>query len=171
MLARLALLFITIPIAELALLVWLGSLIGFWPTMGLVILTGLAGAALARASGLKVVQQIRAEIAAGRMPVDSMIDGLLVLVGGIVLLTPGVLSDLLGIALLVPATRAMMRRFVQKKMRKLVETNRVQVMGMGGMPFGMNYPGSQADVRRPGSPDINRPAGRPVDVTPSDQPD
>jgi UPF0716 protein FxsA len=135
MFARLALLFIALPIVELALLVWLGSVLGFWPTMGLVVLTGVAGAAMARASGLKVVQQIRAEIAAGRMPVDHMMDGLLVLVGGVLLLTPGILSDLFGIALLVPSTRSLIRRVVQKKLRKLVDTRRIQVMGTAGWPI------------------------------------
>ena len=154
MFARLALLFVVIPIAELALLVWLGSVMGFWPTMGLVVLTGVAGAALARASGLKVVQQIRAEIAAGRMPVDHMVDGLLVLVGGVLLLTPGILSDLVGIALLLPATRSMIRRVVQKKLRKLVDTRRIQVMGVAGPGF-----------------EPSRPGGRPVDVSPTETTD
>lgn len=132
MFARLALLFILIPIAELALLVWLGSVMGFWPTMGLIVITGIAGAALARAAGVKVVHEIRAEIAAGRMPVNHMLDGMLVLVGGVVLLTPGILSDLFGLALLVPATRAMIRRLVRRKMQKLVDARRVEVIGFQG---------------------------------------
>lgn len=134
MFARLALLFIAIPIAELALLVWLGSMIGFWPTMGLVVLTGVAGAALARAAGLRVITEIRAEVAAGRMPVSHMLDGLLVLVGGVVLLTPGILSDLFGLALLLPATRSVIRRFVQRKLQKLVDARRVEIIGLGGRP-------------------------------------
>lgn len=132
MFARLALLFITIPIAELAMLVWLGSLIGFWPTMGLVIVTGVAGAMLARAAGVRVIHEIRAEVAAGRMPVNHMLDGMLILVGGVVLLTPGILSDLFGLALLLPATRSLIRRVVQRKLQKLVDTRRVEVTGFQG---------------------------------------
>ena len=128
MLARLALLFIAAPIAELALLVWLGGLIGFWPTMGLVVVTGVAGAALARASGVKVLTQIRAEVAAGRMPVGHMLDGALVLTGGLLLLTPGLLSDIVGLALLVPGSRTLIRGIVQRKLQRLVETRRVQVV-------------------------------------------
>src|SRR5690606_33567127 len=128
MLARLALLFIAIPIAELALLVWLGGLIGFWPTMGLVVLTGVAGASLARVSGVKVLTQIRAEVAAGRMPVGHMLDGALVLTGGLLLLTPGLLSDVMGLALLVPGSRTMIRGIVQRKLQQLIETRRVQVV-------------------------------------------
>lgn len=134
MVARLAFLFITIPIVELALLVWLGSMMGFWPTMGLIVLTGIAGAALARAAGLKVIADIRSEIAAGRMPVNHMLDGLLVLVGGVVLLTPGILSDLFGLALLLPATRSVVRRFVQRKFQKLVDARRIEIVGLGGRP-------------------------------------
>jgi UPF0716 protein FxsA len=132
MFARLALLFITIPIAELALLVWLGSLIGFWPTMGLVIVTGVTGAMLARAAGVRVIHEIRAEVAAGRMPVNHMLDGMLILVGGVVLLTPGILSDLFGLALLLPTTRSMIRRIVQRKLQKLVESRRIQMVGFDG---------------------------------------
>lgn len=134
MLIRLALLFITIPLAELALLVWLGSLLGFWPTMALVVITGIAGAALARAAGLQVVLQIRNEIAAGRMPVNHLLDGLLVLVGGVVLLTPGLLTDLFGLALLIPATRSALRNVIQRKLQRLVETRRVEVLGFDGRP-------------------------------------
>jgi UPF0716 protein FxsA len=132
MFARLALLFITIPIAELAVLVWLGSRIGFWPTMGLVVITGVAGAALARTAGVRVIHEIRAEVAAGRMPVNHMLDGMLILVGGVMLLTPGILSDLFGIALLLPATRSVIRRIVQRKLQKLVDTRRVEVTGFQG---------------------------------------
>ncbi|HEX2167444.1 MAG TPA: FxsA family protein [Longimicrobiales bacterium] len=154
MAARLALLFITIPIAELALLVWLGSLLGFWPTMALVVVTGVAGAMLARAAGVKVVQQIRAEIAAGRMPVDHMIDGLLVLIGGVLLLTPGILSDLTGIALLIPGTRSLITRFVQGRMQKLVASRRIQMVGFDGRrvdghPFGGRPPESRPSEGRP----------------------
>lgn len=132
MFARLALLFITIPIAELALLVWLGSRMGFWPTMGLVVITGIAGAALARAAGVRVFHQIRTEVQAGRMPVDHMLDGMLVLVGGVVLLTPGILTDLFGLALLLPATRSMIRRLVRRKLQLHVESRRVEMFGFDG---------------------------------------
>jgi UPF0716 protein FxsA len=142
MLVRLLLLFIVLPLAELALLVWLGSIMGFWPTMALVVITGVAGAALARAAGVQVVGRIRAEIAAGRMPVDHLLDGLLVLIGGVVLLTPGLLTDIAGITLLIPAGRSVVRRFVQRKIQRLVEQRRIEILGFDGRPVDMNddYP-------------------------------
>lgn len=139
MLAKLLLLFIAIPIAEMAILVWLGSQLGFWPTMALIIVTGIAGASLARAAGVHVVAQIRAEIAAGRMPVDHLLDGLLVLVGGVVLLTPGILTDIAGLLLLVPASRAVVRRFVRRRFQQHVETRRIEIIGMDGRPVDVSH--------------------------------
>lgn len=135
MLFKLALLFIGLPLLELALLVWIGSTIGFWPTMALVLVTGVAGALLARLAGVQVLIQVRAEVAAGRMPVGHMLDGVLVLVGGVVLLTPGLISDLFGFALLIPASRAFFRRLFQARIRKMVETRQVQVFTGSGIDF------------------------------------
>jgi UPF0716 protein FxsA len=132
MFLRLALLFVSIPLIELALLVWLGARLGFWPTMALVIATGLAGAVLAKLAGAQVIWQIRREVLAGRVPVSHMLDGLLVLVGGIVLLTPGLLTDLLGFALLVPWSRRRIREAVRRRLERMVESGSVQVLGFGG---------------------------------------
>jgi UPF0716 protein FxsA len=129
MFAKLALIFVAIPLIELALLVWIGSILGFWATMALVIVTGLAGALLARLAGVHVILQIKREITAGRAPVGHMVDGLLVLIGGIVLLTPGLLTDLAGFALLVPWSRRIARRAVQRRIQRMVEDRRVEILG------------------------------------------
>jgi UPF0716 protein FxsA len=160
MFARLALLFVTVPLIELALLVWVGGRIGFWPTMALVIITGVLGATLARRAGVQVLLRIRTEMAAGRMPVTPMVDGLLVLIGGIVLLTPGLLTDILGFALLIPATRQLFRGTVQKRLKRMVETQQIRVGGFGpgggfggfGGPPGPGNPG-------PGTPGPGGQAG------------
>jgi UPF0716 protein FxsA len=133
---RLVLLFIGIPLLELALLVWIGGIIGFWPTMALVILTGLAGATLAKIAGVEVVLRIRREITAGRMPVGDMLDGLLVLVGGVVLLTPGLLTDVFGFAMLVPQTRRIARRYLQQRIQRMVADRRIEVLGFRGRDLG-----------------------------------
>jgi UPF0716 protein FxsA len=178
MFARLALLFVTVPLIELALLVWVGGRIGFWPTMALVIITGVVGAMLARRAGVHVLRQIRTEMAAGRMPVAPMVDGLMVLVGGVVLLTPGLLTDVLGFALLIPGTRRLFRGAVQRRLRRMVETQQIRVVGFGRGDFGgaggFGGPGGP-DPRGPGGPgdaggaarqgDDPRGAGRGRDVT------
>ena len=104
MFVRLLILFTVVPLIELALLIKLGNLIGLWPTISIVIVTGVLGAALARNQGTRTVVAIRAELAEGRAPTESLLNGLLILVGGVVLLTPGLLTDLLGFSLLIPLT-------------------------------------------------------------------
>lgn len=121
MLFKLFVLFVTIPVLELALLVWIGTRLGFWPTMAIILATAAVGALLARGQGTAVLHAIRAEAAEGRVPVDSGMDGLLVLCGAVVLLTPGVLSDLFGIALLFPPTRRPIRRWLRRRFERLAE--------------------------------------------------
>jgi len=121
MFARLLILFTVVPLVELALLIKLGNVIGLWPTIFIVIATGVLGAALARSQGTQVVSAIRAEVAEGRPPTESLINGLLVLVGGVVLLTPGLLTDLLGFSLLIPFTRDWFKKKLQSRLKKYAE--------------------------------------------------
>ncbi|HSH76792.1 MAG TPA: FxsA family protein, partial [Longimicrobiales bacterium] len=94
MAGRLALLFVIVPILELVLLIQLGRVVGLWPTLALVLVTGVTGAALARLEGMRVLFQFRRELAAGRIPGQAVLDGISVLVGGAFLLTPGLLTDI-----------------------------------------------------------------------------
>ena len=123
MFARLLILFTVVPLVELALLIKLGNVIGLWPTIFIVIGTGVLGAALARSQGTQVISAIRAEVAEGRPPTESLLNGLLVLVGGVVLLTPGLLTDLLGFSLLIPFTRNWFKKKLQSRLKKHVERN------------------------------------------------
>ena len=123
MFARLLILFIAVPLVELALLIKLGNAIGLWPTIFIVIATGVLGAALARSQGTRVISAIRAEVAEGRPPTESLLNGLMVLAGGVVLLTPGLLTDLLGFSLLIPFTRNWFRRKLSSRLRKYAERN------------------------------------------------
>lgn len=128
MLARLLLLFVAMPLIELAILIQIGTMIGIWPTIGIVLLTGTAGALLARSQGTQVLRKIRTEMSVGRVPTGSLIDGLMVLIGGIVLLTPGVLTDLLGLALLLPVTRSRLKGAIRKRMQAMVDSGEVNVV-------------------------------------------
>lgn len=124
MLAKLLLLFVAIPMVELAILVQLGTMIGFWPTIGLVLLSGAAGAWLARSQGAHVLRHVRAELAAGRMPAAHMFDGMMILVGGVLLLTPGLISDTLGLLLLLPPSRAWFKRLLRRRMERMIQSGR-----------------------------------------------
>lgn len=107
---RLFLLFVVVPAVELMLLIEIGGLIGTVPTFGIIVATGLAGSALARSQGLTVWRRFQARLSEGRMPGDELIDGLIILVSGALLLTPGVLTDFVGLAGLIPLTRRLIRK-------------------------------------------------------------
>ncbi len=121
MFLRILALFVLLPLVELTILIQVGQAIGLGPTLLLVVATGLLGATLARRQGLRAWLAIRAELQAGRMPGGTLVDGLLILIGGIVLLTPGILTDLLGFALLVPATRNGLKRVFRKRFQQALE--------------------------------------------------
>jgi UPF0716 protein FxsA len=110
MFLRLLLLFTIVPLVELFLLVKLGTVVGVGPTVALVIFTGVLGAWLARQQGLGVLRRLSEDLAVGRLPAEALIDGLLILIAGAVLLTPGLLTDALGFLLLVPKSRAVVRK-------------------------------------------------------------
>ncbi len=110
MIARLALLFVVVPFVELALLMLLADATDWKVSLALVVATGVAGAWLVKHQGWRVLRRIREELAAGRVPAGALMDGAMVLVAGTLLLTPGVLTDLLAIGLLVPVTRTLAKR-------------------------------------------------------------
>jgi len=110
------------PILELWLLVKLGGHYGVVPTLLLVVVTGIAGAWMARTQGVMILLSIQRELAEGRMPAPQMIDGVMILVAGILLLTPGLITDAAGFLLLVPPVRVIIRGWLRRKLeRKLRE--------------------------------------------------
>lgn len=121
MLLPLFLLFTVVPIVEITLLVKIGSQVGVIPTLLLVIGTGIAGAWLARWQGVRVLARIQHRLARGQMPNDELIDGALVLVAGVLLVTPGVLTDVMGLVLLIPPCRSVVKRLVAAWARKHVQ--------------------------------------------------
>ena len=127
MIFKLFLLFTLIPIIELMILIDLGTSIGLAPTLGVVILTGALGAWAARTQGFYALSRIQAEMAAGRLPGAEMVEGAMVLVGGVLLLTPGLLTDAAGFALMVPAVRAAARGWLMRKFEKMIDEGKVHV--------------------------------------------
>jgi len=118
MLGPLILLFVTVPLVELALLVWVGNRIGPLMTIALVIGTGILGATLARFEGLATLRRFQTRMAAGELPHQDIIDGLLILLAGAVLLTPGLLTDTVGFLLLVPPVRAVVRGEIGRRLER-----------------------------------------------------
>jgi UPF0716 protein FxsA len=131
------LLFIVVPILELAVLIQIGQAIGVLPTIALLIADSVLGAALMRSQGRAAWMRFNAALAEGRVPGREVMDGVLVIFGGALLLTPGFLSDVLGLVLLLPPTRAIVRKvLVARYGSRLVATAaggaRSRVFGFGG---------------------------------------
>jgi UPF0716 protein FxsA len=96
---------IAVPIIEIALFIRVGGWLGLWPTLGLVVLTAIVGGSLLRQQGLATIDGLRREMARGGDPSPLLVQGALLLVGGVLLLTPGFFTDAVGLALLIPPMR------------------------------------------------------------------
>lgn len=113
--------FVGLPIVELYLLLRIAAVMGPLPTLALVLVTGVLGAALARQQGFQVLDTLKRDLSSGRVPTEALMDGVLVLIGGIVLLTPGILTDLTGLALLLPPTRSLVKTQLRRKWQHMQE--------------------------------------------------
>jgi UPF0716 protein FxsA len=107
--------FIIVPILEIMLFIQMGSLLGFWPTIGCILLTAFIGTALLRQQGLSVMNTARAEMQTGQMPIGHVFDGACLLVAGILLLTPGFFTDTIGFALLIPSVRTALGQYLKNR--------------------------------------------------------
>ena len=126
--AKLLLLFTVVPFVELYLLLLIDEQISFWPTVGLVLTTGVIGAFLARYEGTRVLKQWRKAMLRGHMPEEGVIGGLLVLIGGLLLVMPGVLTDSVGLFLLIPPTRRLVANWVRRRIDQQMQTGQIQVV-------------------------------------------
>ncbi|MEK9973259.1 MAG: FxsA family protein [bacterium] len=115
MLWKLFLAFTLIPVSEIYILIAIGGQIGILPSIGLVILTGIVGASLARSQGLQTLGRIRDSFQQGVVPGEELLNALLIAIAGIVLLTPGFLTDAAGLFLLIPATRTLCREWLKRR--------------------------------------------------------
>lgn len=125
MLVRLLLLFIIVPAVELFLLIEIGQQIGTLPTLGLIVFTGALGAFLAKRQGLQVLQKIRTQTSSGQLPAEALVDGLIILLAGAVLMTPGVLTDVLGFLCLIPMSRKVIKNFIWRRLERTFRNSQV----------------------------------------------
>lgn len=142
--ALLVVLFIVVPIAEIYVIVKVGELIGIWPTLGLILASALIGSWLLRNQGRDAWRRFNEAIAQRRFPGKEVADGALILVGGTLLLTPGFITDVVGISLLVPPTRALVRRGLRRYM-----LGRFAFVAVGGFPGGGPGPSGAGGANRP----------------------
>ena len=114
MFIKLLIVFTIVPIIELYVLIEAGRQIGAGATIGLIFLTGIAGAYLARSQGFNLINRIQTDLNQGRIPAEEMMDGVMILSGGLLLLTPGFCTDLFGFCLLTPVTRQFFKVWLKK---------------------------------------------------------
>lgn len=124
---RLFLLFTVIPLVELYLLIAIGRVLGPVTTIALVLITGALGAWFARLEGARVIRRWQEALARQQLPKDGVIDGFLIFIGGVLLITPGVLTDVAGLSMVMPPTRRLIAGVVRRWFEHQVATGRVQV--------------------------------------------
>ena len=127
MLLGLFFLFTLVPLLELYLLIRLGTYVGAVDTIAIVIGTGVAGGLLANSQGLAVLDRMRAELNQGRLPAESLFDGLLILIAGAMLVTPGLLTDGLGLLLLIPWSRQGIKSWLKRKMQEKISEGEIHI--------------------------------------------
>ena len=119
---------IIVPAAEMGILLFSGQTIGVWVTILLIILTGFLGAYLAKQQGLETIRKTQSQLQRGIMPGDTILDGVSILIGGTLLLTPGFLTDALGFCLLLPPTRKYFKILMMKAFRKWIDKGNIKVI-------------------------------------------
>lgn len=119
---------VLVPAAEIGVLLYSGQTIGVWPTIAMIILTGFLGAYLAKQQGLETIRKTQEQLRRGMMPGDAILDGISVLVGGTLLLTPGFITDIMGILLLAPPTRKFFKVLMMKAFRNWIDKGNIKVI-------------------------------------------
>lgn len=117
----LILFFIVIPVMEIALFIWTGSMIGIWSVIMLIFLTGLAGIIFVRYEGIKTYQRVGELIQQGIRPDNEILNGICILLAGVCLITPGFLTDLIGFLLLIPFTRKPFKALIMYSLIKMMK--------------------------------------------------
>lgn len=134
----LALLFLVVPIVEIYIIIQVGAAVGGWNAIALMVLVSMIGAWMVRREGLSLIGRIQSQIDAGSLPTKELVDGLLVVMAGALMLTPGFLTDAFGLFCLFPPTRILIRTVLIARF-----ANKVQVAGTSFGPFG---PGGAANA-------------------------
>ena len=158
MFSRLLILFIVVPMIELMLLIEVGKEIGFWPTVGIICITGLIGSTLARQQGLAVWNQFNSRMQKGELPGSQLIDGLIILIAGALLLTPGIITDFVGFLGLLPLSRPLIRNYAQKRLKRAQANGSIR---FSAGPFGSGMFNQQ----------FNQQYGQPFNQSPQSTPE
>lgn len=150
----LILVFLLLPIAEIWLIGIVGHALGFWPTLWLLIASGAFGAWMAKREGLRVIGEWQSALAEQRLPESGVLEGVLVLAGGVMMVAPGFLTDVAGLLLMIPPTRRLAARWLRRWFESRVASGTFRVTTFGGAPRRDSDPGVvQGRVVDDGPPD------------------
>ncbi|MDD1783817.1 membrane protein FxsA [Enterovibrio sp. ZSDZ35] len=146
----LLLMFITVPVIEIALFIQVGGVLGLWPTVALILLTAIVGASLVRSQGLQTLLTVQQRLQQGELPAQQIVEGVMLAVAGVLLLTPGFMTDAMGMAVLLPWPRAWLAKQLMSKVKVAnFQTGFQQQDPFGNDPF--NQQGSFRDNDKSGS--------------------
>ena len=119
---------IVIPAMDIGLLLFSGKTLGVWPTLFFIILTGVIGAYLAKKEGLQTIRRAQEQLRYGQIPGEAVLDGICILIGGTLLLTPGFITDIVGFLLLFPPTRVPFKFFMKNSFRKRINRGNIKII-------------------------------------------
>lgn len=141
--STLLMIFIFLPLADMALLMWVAEMeLGWLNTLMLVIITGTIGAGLARSQGVRVLSDLKKDLQQGQMPTEHLLSGVFVLIGGAFLLTPGLLTDLIGFLLMIPGVRRLLTPWLKNCFRASFHLQTFSAGGgAGGVSVGSIFDG------------------------------
>ncbi len=121
-------LLILIPTVDIGVLLLSGKTIGVLPTIAFIILTGVIGAYLAKKEGLQTIRKAQEQLSYGQIPGEAVLDGICILVGGTLLITPGFITDILGFLMLFPITRKLFKVVMKKSFRKWINRGNIKII-------------------------------------------
>ncbi len=125
MLVRFILLFTVVPLTELYLLIQVGKYLGAFPTIAIVFITGIVGGLLARSQGLSIYRHIRTDLQNGIIPTERLLDGLFILIAGALLITPGLITDIVGFLVMIPRFRGWLKKRLKKRFEQKFEAGQI----------------------------------------------
>lgn len=117
--------FIIVPIIEIALFIWTGGQLGIWAVIVLILLTGILGTIIVRYEGIQTMRRAQTSIQGGDIPKDEILEGICLLIGSVLLITPGFFTDIVGFFVVFPLTRKLFTRLIKKVIAKKIAKGKI----------------------------------------------
>lgn len=119
---------IVLPVAEIATIIYVGKTLGILSTISFILLTGIVGAYMAKKQGFQVIRNVQYSLQYGRIPHEEVLDGVCILIGGIFVLLPGLITDAIGFFILFPKSRTIFKSFLKNSMRNWMERGNIFII-------------------------------------------